>query len=68
MGDPDFTSIDQMNNPNVGFNTAMKNNWQEANKAQSYNLGDISGRYSEENDYNTEMICYGSFATDINHH
>ena len=58
MGDPDFTSIDQMNNPNVGFNTAMKNNWQEANKAQSYNLGNISGRYSEENDYNTEMMLW----------
>ena len=47
MRDPDFTSIDQMNNPN----------WQEANETQSYKLGDVSGRYSEENDYNTEMIC-----------
>ena len=47
MRDPDFTRIDQMNNPN----------WQEANETQSYKLGDVRGRYSEENDYNTEMIC-----------
>ena len=55
--DPDFTSIDQMNTPNIDLNTARKDNWQEANEAQSYNVGDVSGRYSEENDYNTEMIC-----------
>ena len=47
MRDPDFTRIDQMNNPN----------WQEANETQSYKLGDVRGRYSEENDCNTEMIC-----------
>ena len=57
MRDPDFTSIDQMNNPDIDLNTARKDNWQEANEAQSYNVGDVSGRYSEENDYNTEMIC-----------
>ena len=56
MRDPDFTSIDQMNNPDIDLNTARKDNWQEANEAQSYNVGDVSGRYSEENDYNTEMI------------
>ena len=46
-----------MNTPNIDLNTARKDNWQEANEAQSYNVGDVSGRYSEENDYNTEMIC-----------
>ena len=35
----------------------MKDNWQEANEAQSYNLADVSGRYSEENDCNKEIIC-----------
>ena len=57
MGDPAFTSIDQMNNPSMDLKTAMKNSWQEANEAQNYNLDDISGRYSDENDQNTEMIC-----------
>ena len=57
MGDPAFTSIDQMSNPNVDLKTAIKNSWQEANEAQSYNLGDISDKYSEENDYNTKRIC-----------
>ena len=57
MRDPDFTCIDQLNNPNMVLNPGIKNNWQEANEAQSYNLADGSGRYSEENDYNTEMIC-----------
>ena len=52
---PDFTRIDQMNN--LDLNTARKDNWQEANEAQSYKLGDVNGRYSEENDYNTEMTC-----------
>ena len=47
MRDPDFTRIDQMNNPN----------WQAANETQSYKLDDVRGRYSEENDCNTEMIC-----------
>ena len=56
MRDPDFTSIDQMNNPNKDLNTARKDNWQKANEAQSYNLGDVSGRYSEESYYNTEMM------------
>ena len=40
MRDPDFTSIDQMKNPNMDLNIAMKDNWQEANEAQSYNLAD----------------------------
>ena len=57
MRDPDFTSKVQMNNPNMDLNTAMKDNRQEANEAQSYNLVDVSSRYSEENDYNTEIIC-----------
>ena len=39
-----------MNNPNMDLNTAMNNNWQKANEAQSYNLADVSGRYSEEKD------------------
>ena len=51
MRDPDFTSIYQMNNPDINLSTTRKDNWQEANKAQSYNLGDVSGRYSQENDY-----------------
>ena len=46
-----------MNNPNMDLNTAIKDNWQEANEAQSYNLADVSGRYSEENDCNREIIC-----------
>ena len=41
----------------MDLNTARKENWQEANEVQSYKLGDVSGRYSEENNYNTEMIC-----------
>ena len=53
MRDPDFTSID---NPSMDLNNAIKDNWQEANDAQSYNLAYVSGGYSEENDYNTEMI------------
>ena len=53
----DFTSIYKMNNPNLNLNTAIKENWQETNESQSYNLADVSGRYSKENDYNTEMIC-----------
>ena len=53
----DFTSIEQMNNPNIDLNIARKYNWQEANEAWSYNVGDVTGRYSEENDYNIEMIC-----------
>ena len=57
MRDLEFTSIDQMNNPYMKLKTTMKNNWQEANESQSYNLNDISGRYSEEYDYNTEIIC-----------
>ena len=57
MRDPDFTSKDQMNTPKMDLNIVMKHNWQEANKAQSYNLGDVSDRYSEKNDYDTEMIC-----------
>ena len=44
MRDPDFTSID---NPSMDLNNAIKDNWQEAN---------VSGGYSEENDYNIEMI------------
>ena len=50
MGDPAFTSIEQMNNLSMDLKTAMKNSWQEANEAQNYNLDDISGRYSDEND------------------
>ena len=61
MGDPDFTIIDQMNNPSIDLNTAKKDNWQEANEVQSYKLGDVSGRYSEENDYNTDNMQ--TFAT-----
>ena len=57
MRNPDFTSKDQMNTPKMDLNIVMKHNWQEANKAQSYNLGDVSDRYSEKNDYDTEMIC-----------
>ena len=53
MRDPDFTSID---NPSMDLNNAIKDNWQEANDVQSYNLADVSGGYSEENDYNIEMI------------
>ena len=56
MRDPEFTSINQMNNPNIHLNNAGKDNWQEANEAQSYNVGDVSGKYSEENDSNKEMI------------
>ena len=40
MRGPDFISIDQMNNPNIDLNTARKDNRQEANEAQSYNVGD----------------------------
>ena len=65
MRDPDFTSIDEMRdpdftsieNPNMDLNTAINDNRQEANEGQNYNLADASGRYSEENDFNTEMIC-----------
>ena len=57
MRDPDITSIDQMNNLNVSLNTSRKDDWQEANEAQSCKLGDVSGRYSEKNDYNTKMVC-----------
>ena len=57
MRDPDFSSIDQMNNPSIDLNIASKDNWQEVNESQGYNVGDVSGRYSEENDCNTEMIC-----------
>ena len=56
MRDPDFTSIDKTNNPNMDLNTAVKDNWQEANGAQSYSLPDVSGIYSEENDCRTEII------------
>ena len=49
MRDPNFISIDHMNNPNMNLNIAGKDNWQEANEAQSYKLGDASGKYSEEN-------------------
>ena len=56
MRDLHFTSINQMNNPNIDLNTARKDKWQEANEAQSYNVGNVSGRYFEENDYYTEMI------------
>ena len=55
--DPDFTSIDQMNNPNMDFNNAVKDNWQEANEAQSYNIADASGRYFEQSNYNIQIIC-----------
>ena len=48
MRDTDFTSMDEMNKSNMDLNTAMKDNWQEANEAQSYNLLDVSGRYSEK--------------------
>ena len=57
MRDTDFTSMDEMNKSNMDLNTAMKDNWQEANEAQSYNLLDDSGRYSEKNDYIREIIC-----------
>ena len=57
MADPDFTSIDKINSPNMDLKTARKDNWQEEIEAQSYNLDDVSGRYSEGNDYNTDMIC-----------
>ena len=57
MRDPDITSIDQTNNPNVNLTTSRKDDWQEANEAQSCKLGDISGRYSEKNDYNPKMVC-----------
>ena len=57
MRDPEFTCINKMNNANIDLKTARKDNWQEINEAQSYNVGDVSGRCSEENDYNTEMIC-----------
>ena len=40
------------------MNTAIKDNWQEANEAQVYNLADTSGRYFEENDYNTERCKF----------
>ena len=40
MRDPNFTSID---NPNMDLNTSAKDNWQEANEAQGYNLADVSG-------------------------
>ena len=39
----------------MDLNTAIKDNWQEANEAQGSNLNDVCGRYSEENDCNTEM-------------
>ena len=38
----------------MDLNTAMKDKWQEANEPQSHHLSDIDGRYSEENDYNTD--------------
>ena len=41
----------------MDLSTATKDNWQEANETQSYNLADVSGRYSEESVDNTEMIC-----------
>ena len=42
MRDPDFTSIDKMrgldftsiDNPSMGLNTGIKDNWQEANEGQ----------------------------------
>ena len=40
----------------MGLSTATKDNWQEANETQSYNLADVSGRYSEESVDNTEVI------------
>ena len=49
--------IPSTSNPNIDSNTAIKDNWQEPNKVQGYSLADVSGKYSEENDYNTEMIC-----------
>ena len=49
--------IPSTGNPNIDSNTAIKDNWQEPNKVQGYSLADVSGKYSEENDYNTEMIC-----------
>ena len=45
MRDPDFTGISQLNNPNMDLITARKKNWYEANEAQSYNLGDVRGRF-----------------------
>ena len=54
MKDSNFTSID---NHKVGLNTAIKDKWKEASEAQGYNSADLNGRYSEENDYNTELIC-----------
>ena len=54
MKDSDFTSID---NRKVSLNTAIKDKGKEANEAQGYNLADLNGRYSEENDYNTELTC-----------
>ena len=51
MRDPNFTSIDEMrdpdfisiDNPNMDLNTSTKDNWQEANEAQGYNLANVSG-------------------------
>ena len=51
----DLTSLDEMKNLNMDLNNAMKDDWQEANGAQSYNFAAISGRCSEENDYTTEI-------------
>ena len=47
----------QIDNPNVDLNTDIKDNQQEANETQGYNLADLSGRYPVENDYKTKMIC-----------
>ena len=33
MRDPDFTSIEKMNNPNMGLRTARKDKWSKANEA-----------------------------------
>ena len=41
----------------MDLDTATKDNWQEANETQRYNLADVSGGYSEESVDNTEMIC-----------
>lgn len=52
---PDLTSLDEMKNLNMDLSNAMKDNWQEDNRAQSYNFADISGRCSKEKDYKTEI-------------
>ena len=41
MRDPDFSSIDQMNNPSIDLNIPSKDNWQEVNESQGYNVGDV---------------------------